>query len=228
MSHDAGYRCGLETRLLLNSGYHGSRLTLDPRRDVLWRTLWNHYFSKLVPTDACVLDLGCGYGNFINNVVAGRRIAVDMWPDFPHFIDHAVETVVGDVRDLEFLENGSVDFAFASNVFEHVTQADFAAVLASLRRKLSANGELTILQPNYRYAYREYFDDYTHIAVYTHIGLSDFLAAHDFDVFHVAPKFMPLTVKSRMPVSPWLIRAYLASPVKPLGKQMLIRARPRR
>ena len=41
-------------------------------------------------------------------------------------------------------------------------------------------------------------------------------------------RFLPLTVKSRLPVSPLLIRAYLASPVKPMGKQMLLRARPRR
>jgi hypothetical protein len=30
-----------------------------------------------------------------------------------------------------------------------------------------------------------------------------------------------------MPVSPWLIAAYLASPIKPLGKQMFLRATPR-
>jgi SAM-dependent methyltransferase len=212
----------------LNTGYHGSRLTLDPRRDVLWQTLCRHYFKRLIPADACVLDLGCGYGNFINNVVARRRIAIDSWPDFPHYLDPEVEAVVGSVTDLDFLQDGSVDFAFASNLFEHLTQTDFATVLASLRRKLSPTGELTILQPNYRYAYREYFDDYTHIAVYSHTSLSDFLQANDYDILHVAPRFMPLTVKSRMPVSPLLIRAYLASPVKPLGKQMLIRAKPRR
>jgi SAM-dependent methyltransferase len=212
----------------LNSGYHGSRLTLDPRRDVLWQTLCRHYFDRLIRPDACVLDLGCGYGNFINNVVARRRIAVDAWPDFPHFVDDGVETVVGDITELEFLPDRSVDFAFASNVFEHVTQADFATVLAALRRKLTVNGELAILQPNYRYAYREYFDDYTHISVYSHVSLADFLTANDFDVVHIAPRFMPLSVKSRLPVSSWLIRAYLASPIKPLGKQMLVRARPRR
>ena len=101
-------------------------------------------------------------------------------------------------------------------------------MLATLRRKLSPTGELTILQPNYRYAYREYFDDYTHIAVYSHTSLCRLPAANDYDIVHVAPRFMPLTVKSRMPVSPLLIRAYLASPIKPLGKQMLIRARPAR
>ena len=41
------------------------------------------------------------------------------------------------------------------------------------------------------------------------------------------PRFLPLTVKSRLPVSPLLIRAYLASPFKPWGKQMLVRAKPR-
>lgn len=211
----------------MNSGYHASRLTLDPRRDVLWRALWRWYFSRLIAADSCVLDLGCGYGNFINSVVTRRRIAVDVWPEFPHFLDPAVEAVVGNVTELDFLADGSVDFAFASNLFEHVTQTEFATILASLRRKLSARGELAILQPNYRYAYREYFDDYTHIAVYSHISLRDFLTANGFDVLETIPRFLPLTVKSRLPVSPLLIRAYLLSPVKPLGKQMLLRARPR-
>jgi hypothetical protein len=58
------------------------------------------------------------------------------------------------------------------------TPADFAATLAALRRKLSPGGTLNILQPNYRYAYREYFDDNTHVAVYSHISLADFLAAN--------------------------------------------------
>lgn len=210
----------------MNTGYHGSRLTLDSRRDVLWETLCRHYFDSLIPSDACVLDLGCGYGNFINHVRARRRIAIDTWPDFPHFLDDGVETVVGDIGDLDFLADASVDFAFASNVFEHVTQQHFASVLRALRSKLTASGELVILQPNYRYAYREYFDDYTHVAVYSHLSLADFLSANDFEVLNVSPRFLPLTIKSRIPVSPWLIRAYLASPIKPMGKQMLVRARP--
>ena len=88
-------------------------------------------------------------------------------------------------------------------------------------------GTINILQPNYRYAFREYFDDYTHIAVYSHISLADFLTANGFDVIDVQPRFLPLTVKSRLPVFPPLIAAYLMSPVKPMGKQMLVRARVR-
>ena len=174
-----------------------------------------------------MLDIGCGYGNFINQVVARRRIALDAWPDFPRFLDAGVEPLVGDVTELRRIADHDVDFAFASNLFEHLPQAAFATVLEILRAKLSSRGTLTILQPNYRYAYREYFDDYTHVAIYSHISLTDFLQANGYDVLEVRPRFLPLTVKSRLPVSPLLIRAWLAAPIKPMGKQMLIRARPR-
>ena len=208
--------------------YHESRLTHDPKRDVVWQALWRFNFSHRVPADGCVLDLGAGFGNFINSVRARRRIALDAWPEFTRFLAPGIESHVGPVTDMDFLEDGAVDFALASNLFEHIPQVDFGRVLAGLRTKLSARGTLTIVQPNYRYAYREYFDDYTHVAVYSHITMTDFLTANGYEVMQVVPRFLPLTVKSRLPVSPWLIGAYLASPFKPLGKQMLVQARPRR
>jgi SAM-dependent methyltransferase len=213
---------------LLTPDYHGSRLTADTRRDVLWETLWRHKFEAMVASQDCVLDLGAGYGNFINAVVARRRIAVDAWPGFTAHVAPGVECRVGSVTDLGFIEDGTIDFAFASNVFEHLSKDDFALTLDGLRPKLSAHGTLTIVQPNYRYAYREYFDDFDHRSVYSHISLADYLVANGYEVFHVEPRFMPLSVKGRLPVHPLLIRAWLASPFKPLGKQMLIRAWPRR
>jgi SAM-dependent methyltransferase len=208
------------------SGYHESRFTPDLRRLVLWQTLWRRHFNAIVPPSACVLDLGCGYGEFINSVVARRRIALDRWEGFSQFLAPGVEPIVASVTDLDRIEDGVVDFAFASNVFEHLTQADFAATLAALRRKLSPEGTLNILQPNYRYAYREYFDDYTHVAVYSHVSLADFLVANGYRVIETRPRFLPLTIKSRWPVHPALIAAYLKSPIKPLAKQMFLRARP--
>lgn len=211
----------------MTTGYHDTRFSEDKRRETVWKALWRFWFSRFVPADGCVIDLGCGYGSFINQVEARRRIALDSWPDFPRHIAPGIETVVGDITQLGFLDDHSVDFAFASNVFEHVTQADFATVLMLMRSKLSGRGVLAILQPNYRYAYKEYFDDYTHIAVYSHISMRDFLEANGYEVTLVIPRFLPLTVKSRLPTFPWLIRAYLALPFKPMGKQMLLVARPR-
>ena len=208
-------------------GYHASRFTADPRREVLWQSLWRYCFSAMVRSDDCVLDLGAGYGSFINTVVARRRIAVDAWEGFPAHLASGVEYYVGGVTELGFLDDGSVDFAFASNLFEHLLREDFAKVLAALRRKLSARGTLTIVQPNYRYAFREYFDDFDHKSIWTHVSLADYLTANGFEVLQVEPRFMPLSVQGRWPVKPWLIRVWLASPIKPMGKQMLLRARVR-
>lgn len=211
----------------MTAGYHGSRLAPDARRGVVWRALWTHYFRHRVAADACVLDLGSGYGDFINSVVARRRIAIDQWPGMADHVAEGVEPIVASVTDLGGIENGVVDFAFASNLFEHLPQSAFAETLDQLARKLSRGGTLTILQPNYRYAYREYFDDYTHVAVYSHTSLADFLNAHGWEVLDLRPRFLPLTVKSRLPVSALLIGAYLKCPFKPLGKQMLVVARPK-
>jgi SAM-dependent methyltransferase len=209
------------------TGYHETRLSPDPRRAVLWRALWYHHFRHRIGPDDTVLDLGCGYGEFINSVTARRRIALDAWPGFTQHIAAGVETIVARVTDLAALQDGCVDFALASNLFEHLTQPECAETLARLRPKLSRRGQLTLLQPNYRYAASEYFDDYTHVSVWSHVGLADFLSANGFEVTEVRPRFLPLTIKSRLPVSPILIGLYLRSPVKPFAKQMLLSARPR-
>ena len=208
--------------------YFETRFTHDPRREVLWRTLYHSYFSKLISPNDCVLELGAGYGHFINTVTARRRVALDHWEGFAEYLGPGIESHTGDVADLSFMSAGSVNFAFASNLFEHVSLEAFARVLNQLRTLLADGGTLNIVQPNYYFAYREYFDDYTHRTVYSHISICDFLEANGFSVIECQPRFLPLTIKSRLPVWPLLVRLYLACPWKPLAKQMLIRTRPRK
>lgn len=207
-------------------GYFRTRLAPDPRRRRVWQALYRHFFSTLIRPGDCVLDLGCGYGDFINAVRARRRIAIDQWAGFVEHIDPGVECHVGSVTDLSFLADGSVNLAFASNVLEHLSHDAAAAMLGQLRVKLASGGCLVLVQPNYRYAYREYFDDYTHVTAYSHHSLCDFLAVHGFAVTRAEPRFLPLTIRSRLPVSSWLIGAYLRLPVKPGAKQMLIVSTP--
>lgn len=208
------------------AGYHETRFEYDERREILWKTLCDAYFSALIKPEFHVLDLGAGYGHFINNVRCAKRTAVDQWPMLPKYAQPGVEALVSSVTDLSGVADDSVDFTFASNLFEHLTQDQFGTVLAALKNKLRTGGTLTILQPNYRRAYREYFDDYTHIAVYSDISLCDFLRAHGYRILSCTPGFLPFSLKSRFPVAPWLIRLYLWLPWKPLAKQMLVRAEP--
>lgn len=208
-------------------GYFTSRFKPDPRREVLWSALWDMYFSKHIGIDDAVLELGAGYCHFINQVRSRRRIAVDRWEGVTRFAGDGVETRVCDVTDLGWLTDATLDFVFASNLFEHLTHAQFADVLRHLRRALKPTGRLCILQPNFRYCSSRYFDDFTHVTVYSHVSLTDFLEANGFAVVECRPRFLPLTVQSSLPVWPALIRFYLRLPFKPLGAQMLVVARAR-
>lgn len=208
--------------------YHSTRFEPVKARDILWHTLCQEVFNKQIQPDFCTLDLGSGYGHFINNVNCREKIAIDSWPGLKDCVNKDVITHIGSVTNLDFLKNHSVDFAFASNLFEHCSQQDLTLVLEQLKTKLTKDGTLTILQPNYYYAYREYFDDYTHVSVYSHISIRDFLLAHEYEIVELKPRFLPLTVKSKLPVKPWLIKAYLACPFKPMGKQMLVKAKVKR
>jgi SAM-dependent methyltransferase len=206
--------------------YHETRFAYDQRRETLWKTLCQAYFSKFIQPDFHVLELGAGYAHFINNIQCADRTAIDQWPLLVKYVHPGVVAKICSATELDFLPDSSVDFAFASNLFEHLTQEDFSTVLAMLKRKLKPDGTLNILQPNYRLAYREYFDDYTHVSVYSDISLCDFLRANGFRILASTPGFLPFSIKSRFPVSPWLIRLYLLLPWKPMAKQMLIRAQP--
>ena len=207
---------------MADDAYHRTRFTPDPRRRVLWQTLVASFFQKEIPADGVVLELGAGYGEFINAVKARRRLAVDRWPGMLSHLESGVEGLVTSITQLDAVPDATLDYVFSSNCFEHVTQSDLVACLTQLRRVMKPGAPLTILQPNFRYCFREYFDDYTHVSVYTDRGLSDLLEANEFRVTRCRPRFLPLTLKGRLPVHPLLIRLYLACPVRPLAKQMLI------
>jgi hypothetical protein len=116
----------------MTARYHDVRFTPDPRRKVLWRALWRHYFSRQISPNDCVLDIGCGYGAFINEVVARRRIALDSWSEFARYLDPGVEAIVGSAVEVGSLVKGQVDFALASNLFEHLRVSPFRRMLLHL------------------------------------------------------------------------------------------------
>lgn len=209
---------------MIDERYHQTRFTPDPRRRILWQTLVNCVFQREISAEAAVLELGAGYGEFINAIKARRRLAVDQWPGMLAHLDPGVEGMVTDVTQLGAIANNSIDYVFSSNCFEHISQRDLEVCLAQLKQKMKSGAKLTVVQPNFKYCAREYFDDYTHITIYTAQGLSDLLAANGFRILRCVPRFLPLTIKGRLPIHPLLIRLYLLSPVRPMAKQMLITA----
>src|SRR4029453_2723542 len=78
---------------------------------------------------------------------------------------------------------------------------------------------------NVRRAPRHYFDDYTHVSIWTDQSLGDFLRARGWTLEAVHARFLPLTLRSRGAGLTFLVPWYLRSPVKPLAGQMLVVAR---
>jgi SAM-dependent methyltransferase len=118
------------------------------------------------------------------------------------------------------------DFIFSSNLLEHLEREEIGRLLGAIHTLLKPGGHVGILMPNYRLAVRRYFDDYTHKTPVSDVALSDWLESEGFEVVLLKPRFMPYSLKgSRLPVSSFLVRCWLLSPVKPGAGQMLILAR---
>ena len=86
---------------------------------------------------------------------------------------------------------------------------------------MKPDGRLIVVQPNFRLEPFRYFDDFTHRTAFTEGGFADFLASCGFRVIHKEPRFMPFSMKSRIPVAAWLVRLYLSLPFRPMAGQFL-------
>jgi SAM-dependent methyltransferase len=129
-------------------------------------------------------------------------------------------------RELQTLGEGTFDAVLASNVLEHFDADTAALVAADVRTLLRRQGRFIIVQPNYRYAWRRYFDDYTHRSVFTDVSLPALLRSRGFEIERTEARFLPYSMQGAGAlVRPWLVRAYLASPVRPMAGQMLVIAR---
>jgi SAM-dependent methyltransferase len=134
--------------------------------------------------------------------------------------------VVGDCTDLAEFDEVSFDVVFASNLLEHLDRPAATALLAEAHRVLRPTGRLILVQPNFRLNPGGYFDDFTHVAIYTDRSLQDYLVSEGWTVEHAEPRFLPLTMKSRASGLTFLVPFYLRSPVRPLAGQMLVVASP--
>ncbi len=206
--------------------YHAAHLPAHPAREGVWRLI-AQYLAPWVPPSAQVLEIGAGYCHWINNVTAARRVAIDLWPETSRHAAPGVDVRVLDAAtDLGSFGDRAFDVVLASNVLEHFEPDVAMTIVASVAKLLRPDGRFIIIQPNFRYAYRHYFDDYTHRSVFTHESLASLLRANGFEIELLRPKFLPYSMRSaRTTVPLWLVKAYLMSPIKPMAGQMLIVAK---
>ncbi len=197
-------------------------------RNAMWRILCQRFFQAYVDRAATVLEVGAGHCEFINNIAAGKKVAVDLNPETARHAAPDVTVIHCASTSLAGIEDRSVDVAFASNFFEHLSRADILATLQELRRTLRPSGRLLILQPNIRYCYRDYWMFFDHITPLDDRSLSEALENSGFTVERLIRRFLPFTTRGRLPNSLTLLHIYLSVPLlwRVFGAQSFIAARP--
>lgn len=200
----------------------------NEKRRAVWRRLCDSFFCKLIPPDATVLDVACGYGEFINNIRASKKYAIDLNGDSASHLSPDVVFFHTSATDLSALPQDEIDVAFTSNFLEHFpSKKQLDVFLRALCSVLKPGGRFIIMGPNIRYAYREYWDYYDHYLPLSDRSLVEALTIAGFEPEKVVDRFLPFTMNNKAPTADFVIRAYLMLPFvwRIFGKQFLVIAR---
>ena len=200
------------------------RANLDYRRAV-WRVLIDDYFGMFVRAQDAVLDLGCGYGEFINQVRCQTRFAMDLNPDMPKRVERDVTPLLQDCSMPWQLPDESLDMVFTSNFFEHLPdKAALGRTLDQARRCLKRGGLLIALGPNIKYLPGAYWDFWDHYLPLTELALKEALENRGFQINVCLPKFLPYTMAGGPKYPQWCLKLYLKLPfLWPIrGRQFLV------
>jgi SAM-dependent methyltransferase len=195
------------------------------KRQRVWKVLCTNYFDALIGKDKDVLDMACGYGEFINNVAARKRYGIDLNQDAAHHLNSDVLFFQTPSTKMTGIADRSVDVVFASNFLEHLpNKATCDSTFVEVLRILRPGGRFIVLGPNIRFAYKEYWDFYDHHLPLSHLSLEEGLRANGFNVILNIPRFLPYTMKSKVPSAALLVKIYLKFPLAwpILGKQFLV------
>jgi SAM-dependent methyltransferase len=201
--------------------------TEEHRRGV-WEVLTRHYFQRWVGRDDTVLDLGAGYCEFINNIQAAKKLALDLNPATRAKAAPDVQVFSQDVVEPWPLSPLSLDVIFSSNFFEHLANKnDLQHCLEQAYTGLRSGGLLIAIGPNIRFCFDVYWDFFDHHIALSDRSLVEALEVVGFRTETVIPQFLPFTMKGILPASPWLVRVYPGIPSvwRLLGKQFLVVAR---
>ncbi len=191
----------------------------------IWQILCRHFFQDYVSPNDTVLDLGAGYCDFINNIQCREKLAVDLNDDTPLLAHTNVTVQQTSSTNLSFLADESIDVVFTSNFLEHLrTKEEALQTFDEVHRVLKKGGLFLILQPNIRHVGFEYWDFFDHHIALTEKSLIEGLLIKGFKIKRVISKFLPFTIKSKIPQYPFLVWLYLKVPLvwRVMGKQSFL------
>ena len=198
---------------------------LSAYRRQVWSVLTREFFQALVPTGGAVLDVGCGWGEFVNQIRAEHRFAMDLNPASPQHLDEGVIFLHQDCSQRWALEDNSLDTVFSSNFFEHLQTKDaLRSTLDEAFRCLKPGGRIVCMGPNIKHLPGAYWDFWDHYLPLTELALKEVLELVGFRVERCIDRFLPYTMASGIAWPTVLVSLYLKLPIlwKLTGKQFLL------
>lgn len=209
----------------LQQEYQRRFVNIAQYRRRVWRILVKSYFQTQVGTNQDILDLGCGWGEFINQVEANRKYAMDLNPDAREYLEQEIEFLHQDCSQAWPLADESLDVVFTSNFLEHLSsKKSLSQTLSEAYRCVKPGGKMICLGPNLKYTGGAYWDFFDHHLPLTDASMSEILELKGFKVNTCIPRFLPYTMANGSQPPLWTVSVYLSLPLvwQFLGKQFLV------
>jgi SAM-dependent methyltransferase len=204
----------METSDKLQSIYANRFSSFEQRRYKVWKVLLVSFFSRWVKPHHHVLDLGCGYGEFINQVNADRKYGMDLNPATASKLNGDIGFLQQDCSTKWSLADASLDVVFTSNFFEHLPDKPaLSRTLAEALRCLRPGGLIIAMGPNISAIGGRYWDFWDHYLPLTEKSLAEGLTLAGFEVEKVVPRFLPYTMVGSPDYPLWTLSCYLKLPI---------------
>ena len=193
-------------------------------RKRVWEAL-APFFSRWISAEGAVLDLGCGWCEFINALACRRKFAMDLNPDAERHVLPGITLLQQDCSEAWQLDKESLDVVFTSNFFEHLpSKSALEKTLLEAQRTLKAGGRLIAMGPNIKYLPGTYWDFIDHHLPLTELSILELMNKCGFDAELCMARFLPYTMSNGRQYPIWMLRLYLAVPFlwRFWGKQFLV------
>jgi len=197
-------------------------------RNAVWKVLSKSFFPRYIDARATILDLGCGYGELINNIQCAKKYAMDLNPNARTYLAPGIDFLHQDCSHPWELADESLDVVFTSNFFEHLpSRQAIADTLLQAKRCLRSGGRFIAMGPNGKYVGGAYWDFWDHHIALTERSMVEILEIQGFQVEGVIDRFLPYTMVNSRAYPMFLVSLYLMFPLawKFMGKQFLVIAR---
>lgn len=142
--------------------------------------LMNHIVRCLGLSGGTVADIGCGRGD---QLFALQRLGFDVIGlDIERSADNIPNHHVCDVgRELFPIPDDALDLAFSKAVIEHLYLPQIEHFMLEMKRITKPGGYVVLMTPDWRYMYRDFYVEFTHVSPFTVRSLEQCMRMYGFE-----------------------------------------------